>query len=287
MSMALVVPRQFKSEMEIMVNFFDDNGRRLPGKGLRVFGEKPSFYYQLSQPELNYEQILDKSKKFNSVPKDVSPDYFKSKAEGMLECIKINNVYGNLLKGVMVPFIIGRKARSVDFGEDLKTNLLPSLKESFNAEFPEAHFKAVLQSNSELSGNITLSSDSRYEKLIAALDAGPVVGWYFPQSLQEFDIQSQRAQMASLPKLDGAEVCLSGGIDICAAVTGVPNLLISDKFYAPILCMSAYVHHDPRLVLLLKAYGPHMEFWCMTQMLTIDTTQVSEQWAGGLTVFTL
>ena len=138
-----------------------------------------------------------------------------------------------------------------------------------------------------MSGNITLSSDSRYEKLISALDAGPVVGWYFPQALQEFDIQSQRAQMASLPKLEGAEVCLSGGIDICAAVTGVPDLLISDEFYAPILCMSAYIHRDPRLVLLLKAYGPHMEFWCMTQMLTIDTTQVSEQWAGGLSVFTL
>jgi hypothetical protein len=221
------------------------------------------------------------------VPKDVSTDYFKSKAEGLLERIKINNIFCNLAKGVMVPFIVGRKARMVDFGEDLKTNLLPSLKESFNAEFPEAHFKAVLQSNSELSGNITLSSDSRYEKLISALDAGPVVGWYFPQALQEFDIQSQRAQMASLPKLEGAEVCLSGGIDICAAVTGVPDLLISDEFYAPILCMSAYIHRDPRLVLLLKAYGPHMEFWCMTQMLTIDTTQVSEQWAGGLSVFTL
>jgi hypothetical protein len=68
-------------------------------------------------------------------------------------------------------------------------------------------------------------------------------------------------------------------------VAGIPDLLISEEFYTPILCMSGYVHRDPRLVLLLKAYGPHLEFWCMTQMLTRDTTQVSEQWAGGITVF--
>ena len=49
--------------------------------------------------------------------------------------------------------------------------------------------------------------------------------------------------------------------------------------------MSSFVHSDERLVLLLKAYGPHMEFWCMTQMLSKNTTQVSEQWAGGLTIF--
>jgi hypothetical protein len=45
------------------------------------------------------------------------------------------------------------------------------------------------------------------------------------------------------------------------------------------------MHDDPRLVLLLKSYGPHLEFWCMTQMLTKDVTQVSEQWSGGISIF--
>ena len=49
--------------------------------------------------------------------------------------------------------------------------------------------------------------------------------------------------------------------------------------------MSAFVHSDERLILVLKSYGPHMEFWCMTQMLSKHTTQVSEQWSGGLTLF--
>jgi hypothetical protein len=75
-------------------------------------------------------------------------------------------------------------------------------------------------------------------------------------------------------------------MDIGAALIGSPELLISDQFYTPILCMSAFAHSDERLVLLVKAYGPHLEFWCMTQMLSKHTTQVSEQWAGGLTIFT-
>lgn len=267
------------------MQFFDDNGRRIPGKDARVFGSTPSFYYQLNQPTIDYAALLERSKRFSNVPADVTSADFKSKAEALLDKIQTNAAYANLMKGVKVPFITGRKTRNADLGEELENSLLPSLKESFNDRFPDAHFKAVLQSYSELPGNLTLATESRYQELISALEAGAVVGWYFPQALQEFDTQSQRSQMAALPTLEGGKVCLSGGIDICAAVAGVPDLLISDAFYTPILCMSGYVHRDPRLVLLLKAYGPHMEFWCMTQMLTRDTTQVSEQWAGGITLF--
>lgn len=80
-------------------------------------------------------------------------------------------------------------------------------------------------------------------------------------------------------------LCLSGGIDILAALIGSPELLINENFYAPILCLSAYVHSDQRLALLMKSYGPHMEFWCMSQMLTPKLKQVSEQWAGGITIY--
>ena len=271
--------------METALKYFDDNGRRIPGEGARVFGKVPSFYYKLNQPEIEYEFILNRTKQFSFQEVNATPSAFKAEAEALLEKIKYSEAYSGLLKGIKVPFVIGRKARSLDLGEELENDLLPNLQKSFNAQFPESHFKAVLQSNSELQGNITLAAGSRYQELISAIESRAVVGWYFPQALQEFDVRSQRDQMASLPEIQGAKTCLSGGIDICAAVSGVPDLLISDEFYTPILCMSAYSHSDPRLVLLLKAYGPHMEFWCMTQMLMPDTTQVSEQWAGGLTVY--
>jgi hypothetical protein len=272
--------------METALKYFDDNGRRIPGEGARVFGKVPSFYYKLYQPEIDYELTLNRIKEFSFQEVNATPSTFKTAAEALLEKLKDSEVYCHLLKGVKVPFMIGKKARTLDLGEELESDLLPSLQKAFIAKYPDSHFKAVLQSNSELRGNITLAAGSRYEELIAASESGAVVGWYFPQALQEFDVRSQREQMSSLPEIEGVKICLSGGIDICAAVSGVPDLLISDEFYTPILCMSAYAHADPRMVLLLKAYGPHMEFWCMTQMLTPDTTQVSEQWSGGLTIFT-
>ena len=79
--------------------------------------------------------------------------------------------------------------------------------------------------------------------------------------------------------------CLSGGIDICSAFIGTPELLLSEVFYTPITVLSSYVHKDDRMVLLLKAYGPHLEFWCLSQMLTKSIKQVSEQWTGGLTFY--
>jgi len=88
-----------------------------------------------------------------------------------------------------------------------------------------------------------------------------------------------------LPTFDGGKVCLSGGLDTCAALIGSPEILHSEDFYMPILIMSSYVYQDDRMVLLVKAYGPHLEFWCLSQMLTKKVTQVSEQWTGGLTLF--
>jgi hypothetical protein len=64
-----------------------------------------------------------------------------------------------------------------------------------------------------------------------------------------------------------------------------PDMLINSDYYSPILCLSSYIHSDERMILLYKSYGPHLEFWCMTQMLTPNTKQVSEQWTGGITIF--
>jgi hypothetical protein len=109
------------------------------------------------------------------------------------------------------------------------------------------------------------------------------MGWYFPQALQQFDLDSQVDQMRDLPNVEG--VCLSGPAEIFAALIGKPDLLINEHGYSPILCMSALQHADDRLALVVKSYGPHLEFWCLSQMLTPGVKQVSEQWSGGMTFF--
>src|SRR5664279_1524737 len=68
MSLDLDVPLPLKSKLETRVQFFDDNGRRVPGKDERLFGSTPSFYYQLKQPAIDYECLLERSKRFNFVP---------------------------------------------------------------------------------------------------------------------------------------------------------------------------------------------------------------------------
>ncbi len=265
------------------MSFFNEIGRRIPHKNLRVFGETPQTYYRLDKHINSYSDILSNSIQFGDVDSSVDVNAFQAACEKLRKKFETNPDYQKLFNGVAIPFICKSNKSLDDLGRDLQDVELPNFQRAFNAKFPDHHFKAILQSDSQLAGSVTLDPRSRYQSFADACKAGTVIGWYFPQALQEFDVESQRRQMTGLP--DIGNVCLSGGIDIMAALIGNPQLLISDESYAPILCLSAYVHKDPRLVLLLKSYGPHMEFWCMTQMLSKNVTQVSEQWAGGLTIF--
>lgn len=267
-----------------MINF-NEYGRRIPSDKMRLFSDKPSFYYGLDQPLINFSDVLSRSKRFGILDSEVDLDFITKQASDILEDLKNDESYANLLNGVHIPFITDAYRDGEDLGVNLEEKLLVAAKNSFNEKFPESHFKAILQSNSKLQDNISLDNNSNYYTLLNKIKSGPVVGWYFPQALQEFDVKSQRAQMLELEKCIGSNVCLSGGLDIIASLVAFPELLISSEKYSPILNLSAYVHADPRLVLLLKAYGPHMEFWCMSQMLTSGVTQVSEQWSGGITIF--
>lgn len=267
------------------MNYFDANGRRSRDVGLRVFGDTPKNYYSISNSKINYERILENSVKYGGVESSISANDFEAACCRLKQEIERDSSFSNLLCGTHIPFICKKIESTVDLGRDLEMVDLPGYKSSFNSQFPGNHFKAILQSNSQLLGNIKIDARSRYKNFLEKCQENTVIGWYFPQALQEFDIESQREQMVSLPDLEN--ICLSGGIDIMAALIGTPDLLINEDAYAPILCLSSYLHTDPRLVLLIKSYGPHMEFWCMTQMLTKNVTQVSEQWSGGLSIYQL
>lgn len=264
---------------------FSENGRRIASPSMRVFSNSPSDYYRINQPANDFQLILERIKKNNLVNTNLGSSDFESRLISLKNKILNNNSFKNILKGVHIPFAYQTTNKNYELGSDLEDYLLPSMQGSFNDCYPNRNFKAILQSNSVLKNNLKIDGDSRYAKFIEKSNNSAVLGWYFPQALQEFDIASQRAQMRELPTSEEFNICLSGAKDIAAAIVGSPELLISTEFYTPILCMSSYVHSDPRLVLLLKAYGPHLEFWCMSQMLTKDITQVSEQWSGGLTIF--
>ena len=267
------------------MQYFDKSGWRVPSSDMRTFGESRSNYYRLDQPLIDYASILGRICRHLGTDLDITADQFEGRVGSLFSELRSSADVGDLAEGVYVPFVFRRARPGADLGTELQDHLLPGVQRSFTERFPGARFKAVLQGDSVLAGRVGLDPHARYQKFVDASEQGTVVGIYFPQALQGFDLASQRRQMQSLPDPAGMSICLSGGVDICAALTGTPELLFSEEFYTPIPTMAAYVHSDERLALLLKAYGPHMEFWCMTQMLTPNVTQVSEQWAGGLTVY--
>jgi hypothetical protein len=267
------------------LEYFNEYGRRANSNKYRVFGKNPSYYYKLKQRDINYNELIKNFKEFGIINDDINYIEYESRSEELKSKIEKDVYYNKLLNGMSVPFLYKNINKNQDLGEDLNNNLLNSVEKSFKKKFPESKFRAILQNKSTLEKKISIEKRSKYENFVELSNKNYVLGWYFPQTLQEFDIESQRRQMNELPSPGNFHLCLSGGKDICASIVGIPDLLINDEDYAPILCLSSYVHEDDRMVLTLKSYGPHMEFWSMTQMLRANVTQVSEQWAGGITIF--
>ncbi len=140
-----------------------------------------------------------------------------------------------------------------------------------------------MQGGSTLSGNLRVDERSRYKNLLDTATESDLIGWYFPQALQQFDIESQVKQIEELPHESG--LCLSGPMEVLAANIGKPNLLLNEEGYTPILTMPAVKHVDEKLTLALKSYGPHLEFWCLSNELAPGVKQVSEQWSGGISLY--
>jgi len=264
-------------------NLFDSNGRRIPFNGMRVFNDVSLSYYKIDKPSYNYETILSNSKDFANIDPKISLESFKSVCADLKIKVQNEPLIKNLFDGVHVPFICPKGSIENDLGKEFEKITLPSVAASFKSSFPNFHCKATLQGSSKLEGELSVAKNSRYEVLLNAHKSTTIAGWFFPQALQEYDIESQQNQMQTLPL--HKNLVLSGGLDTAAALVGSPDLLVNKNDYPPVLCLSAFQHSDERLMLCFKAYGHHLEFWCMSQMLSPGQTQVSEQWSGGLTVF--
>jgi hypothetical protein len=264
-------------------DLFDKQGRRIPFEGMRVFNEVSLSYYKIKQPKISFEKILSNSQQYADVDSNITAESFESVCVDLKKKALNTLLLKNLFNGIQIPFICPKASSEYDLGQEFESFTLPSVASSFKAAYPDLHCKATLQGSAQLLGELSVATDSRYERFIETHRNKTIAGWYFPQALQEYDIASQRAQMKTLPLHDG--LILSGGLDAAAALVGSPDLLVNDKDYPPVLCLSAFSHTDENLMLCFKSYGHHLEFWGMSQMLTPGEAQVSEQWSGGLTLF--
>lgn len=259
---------------------FDNNGWRLPNGNYETFSESPKWFFKLGDGLIDDENAIERIFKYQ----DIEPRLGSLDALSKLnEKINSNLLLKNLNKGTKVPFVI-KKTKFDDIGKYFEDTLLEKVSKSFTDFFPESHFKAVIQDKTDLKGKLFPSKNSGYDDFLCKLSKSDICGYYFPQVLQEYSVDAQILQMQDLNEI--TDICLSGPIEVAASLIGNPNLLINKKYYSPVLCLSGVSHIDKRLISCFKSYGRHLEFWCLSQMLSKDKIQVSEQWSGGLSIFT-
>lgn len=264
---------------------FNNLGRNNPTENCRVFSQVPKTFYKIDPFKTNYKIQHQLAKKYDLIDDKYSESNLENNLIELNNFILNDNQFSNLFKGIAIPFCLSKSFTNDDLGTQLEDFWLPMLKKEYEKKVPTAYFKATLQGNTELKNSVKLAKNSGYDVFLKSCSNSTTVGYYFPTAFQEFDIKSQRSRIGDLPTPSGFNICLSGPFEIIYSLISYPKLLYSEQNYSPILCASAFEHVDPRMVMLFKSYGPHLEFWLMTQMLTPTKTQVSEQWSGGLTVF--
>lgn len=264
---------------------FNELGRNIPSKNCRVFSDTPKEFYKTNPIYVDYANQHRLALKNGLICENVKISDVENGLIDIVAIIEASDVHKNLLLGPAIPFSFSMPKTDQDLGAQLENFWLPLLKENYEQQSDGGYFKATLQGNTKLEQSVKIVVDSGYDLFLEKCTTATVVGYYFPTVFQEFDIQSQRSRITEIKGITGLEMCLSGPFEIAYSLISYPDFLFNTESYSPILCASALEHIDPRMVLMFKSYGPHLEFWLMTQMLTPTKTQVSEQWSGGLTVY--
>jgi hypothetical protein len=263
---------------------FNKLGRRIPSKKCRVFRAAENDYYKLESFDYQYSDQHQLATDLGFLGRSVPYRSIEAVHRDIFSWIRNDENWANLESSVYIPFSISMPHLLGDEGEQLNQQLLPIIESEFKKR-GKGQFKATLQGSSSLESEFTISATSYYEKFVADARDKVVVGIYFPCAFQEYDIASQRSQISRLGKNERFNYCLSGHLEMSYSLALFPNLLYSPNHYSPILCVSPLIHSDKRMIPVFKSYGPHLEFWLMSQMMTPEVTQVSEQWAGGLTIY--
>jgi hypothetical protein len=260
---------------------FDEFGRRIPFPGMRVYNQVSRRHYLLNQPEIDYDGICGRTREHLQLGRLSFPTQgFKDTCESILEELSVLGAVANITKGVRVPFLCPRIFSDTSLGRELRW-YVEKAGDSFKERFPDYAFYDLAASQGKPEDDMGFAKGSRYELFEEARQEGPVAGWYFPSCLSEYDLASMRAQMASLPE----RFVLSGGVEAAAAIIGSPDLLFNRAAYPPHLCLAALLEPDDAFFYSFEAYGLNLVFNRRNNALTPSATQVSEQFAGGLTVF--
>ena len=213
----------FKKAVE---SLFNKHGRRIPPKRLYAAVCEPNRDYYLDELELKTE--TDYRDRIERLHKYLGPDtggvgasYFMAETERLVERIWHNPQIANLLCSVWLPVVLP-KLTTDDIGRILEQYLEAAAK-SYTETFKgrRRFITSYLgMSASRLTGRVKIVEGSRHDQLIELMRQGPVIGIYFPNSLQGFSPKAAIKQMASLP-----EGFILSGLDAVIAMLIYPDVL--------------------------------------------------------------
>ncbi|MFA6099826.1 MAG: hypothetical protein WC750_02995 [Patescibacteria group bacterium] len=209
---------QLKDATKILV---DAQGRCIPselGVSSKVVDADREFY--LAQPYLNFEDILTRTCRFFDAAVPLTPDEVKVRFQVALAKVKESKRVCKLAKGAYLPFVIPRIDNSALSGTVEK--FIEATQRAYRVQFPGHWLTNVLQG--DLAGKVSIASESRYNRFMAAMVKGPVVGVYFPTAFQGYSIPASREAITHLPE----DFILSGALEILAAVVAHTATLARD-----------------------------------------------------------
>jgi len=232
---------------------FDVSGRRIPSPGIDAPVNPASPRYGLAQPAIDHSVIHRRISEHIPGAAAVTLNEFRDRAGRLLDGLQADPATREIARGVHVPFFLPSD-RSADPGQALESVYLPAVGASYKARYPKYDFRNELKGG--LAGKMRVAAGSRYDVLLQALAAGPIVGVYFPLALSGFSIDAARQQMADLP----AGFVLSGGCDAAAALVASPELIMKEDGYPPQLDLAALEGTAARYAYHFAPYGYNLTF---------------------------
>lgn len=250
--------------------FFDEHGRCLPA-GLHAPAHAQSrHYFRIAQPVIDYAAIHTRSTQHLG-DSGLSVAAFTQRCEALLQQLREDPQTRNLTQGIAVPFLLPQ-ATHADYGTAMAERYLPAAAHAFAEAFPQYRFTD--HNKVALPGQLSIAPDSRHERLLQAMQQGPVVGCYFP-CLAEYSLPAALERVQSLPE----QFLLSGGYDTSAALIGMPGLLQRTDGYPPLLWLAAVQAEKPLVAYYFEAYGYNLTFNRRPHF-----GQAAEYWNSGLSV---
>ena len=250
--------------------FFDEHGRCIPA-GIQAPAHAQSRrYFRIAPPVIDYAAIHARATRHLG-DSGLSVEGFTQRCENLLRTLREDPQTHNLTQGVAAPFLLPQ-ATHADYGSALSERYLPAVAQAFAEAFPQYRFTD--HNKMALPGQLSIAAGSRHERLLQAMQQGPVVGLYFP-CLSEYSLPAALERVQHLPQ----QFLLAGGYDTSAALVGTPGLLQRTDGYPPLLWLAAVQADKPLAAYYFEAYGYNLTFNRRPHF-----GQAAEYWNNGLVV---